>query len=144
MGPGQWSRRDRHCRAVVFERFPGPRFQQGVQQLVHQFAAPVVILAHRRIFDRAVSQTEGDGHPPATDLVDDREILGQPDRVPQRTQRCRNPDADVLGAGQNHATGEDRVAAPSESARVVLVQADQIDALGVGEASHLDGGAEYL
>src|SRR6516165_5119058 len=53
-------------------------------------------------FDRPVAQAHRGVQPPSTHVVDERDIFGEPDRIPQRPERAVHARDQLRGSGQEH------------------------------------------
>lgn len=137
---GERLRGDPDGRAAVLERLAGPRLEQRLQHLVLDLAAPLPLLAEGRVLLRAVAQTRDDGEPAAADVVQHRDVLGEPDRVVQRCEQRADDHADPLRGAEYRACGAQRRGAPRVVRAVVLLQADHVEPVLVREGRHLDGG----
>jgi hypothetical protein len=90
-----------------------------------------------------VAEADADLHPSAAQVVEDGEVLGQPDRVVERQQADIAGEPHVPGASRHGGGARDPRGQVAVVHEVVLGEPDQVEAQGV-EPGHLleDGGVE--
>ena len=79
---------DRH--AVVLEGLAAPRFEERLEDVVHALSALVPVLVEGRVLDRAIADAGDEAEAAAAREVEDRDVLGELDRVVERQRAGRS------------------------------------------------------
>ncbi len=118
---------------------PGP--DQDLLGLVEARLRLMVVDAKALIIIDVVggAAAEADDEPALEDVVEHRQLLGEPDRVVQRHLQDREADFAVPGGGGERASKGDRVGIGADAVEMMLGQPDRVDAQFVGEPGFAQG-----
>src|SRR5207244_363062 len=98
-----------------------------------------VALRREREVARVPARREGDAGPPVREVIDDRPLLRDADRVMEREDDAPRADADARRRGGERRAGDGRVRVEAaEGVEVPLRRPDRAEAVRVGEASALE------
>ena len=103
-----------------------------------QLALILEVGAERRVLHRPVSAADAEFDPPLAEGVDDRDVLGQSQRVLQRQDRDRGGQPDPLGARGGVGQERPRRGQPAAAERhVVLGHPSHVETQLVGDDEQL-------
>src|SRR5438093_12734576 len=122
--------------AVVNERRLGPRPDHHLEGLLHPLAA---VVAPQSVADELVlveigPVADADVEPAAREVVEERQLGRQADRMAQGELEHGEPDTDPRRTGGHDAGERNRIAVDALAREVVLGEPEPVEAHGLGEA----------
>ncbi len=116
--------------AVMFDRPARPGLQHDrlglLEALLRLLGRDVVALVVVDVVRRAAAQSRDD--PPLGDVVEQRDLLGQADRVVQRDLRDGEADLDAAGRGGQRGGKAERIDVGADAVEMVLGQPQGVEA----------------
>jgi hypothetical protein len=125
-------------RAGERHRLAAPQLPHGLDLAEHQVLAVGEVLRREHEVVRLPARRERDADATVREVVDDRPLLGDPDRAVQRRDDAAGADPQPLGDRGDGRAHHRRVRVqPAEVVEVALRRPDRREAVGVGELGAL-------
>ena len=144
MRSGIWPRGDVDHASAILDRVATPGGEKGLDDAFGLRAASRPIAIERVVFLRSVALPQYEAETSAAGKVEDRDVLGEPDRVVQRPEQRAGAHLDAGRPGDDKRRHNERRWQPADRGIVMLLDVDDREPALIGIGRHVERSAVTL